>query len=49
MATLRIKRRRNTIKTINTGIETQAKDIIAVNREITVSPAMNIITLNKIM
>jgi quinolinate synthase len=47
--TLRIKRRKNTTKTINTGIETQAKDRIAVNREIAVCAAMKVITLNEIM
>jgi hypothetical protein len=46
---LRIKRRKNATKTINTGIETEAKDRIAVNREIAVSAAMKIITSNKIM
>ena len=49
MATLRTKRRKNATKTINTGIETQAKDRIAVNREIAVSATMKVITLNKIM
>jgi tRNA pseudouridine-54 N-methylase len=49
MATLRIKRRRNATKTINTEIETQAKDRIAVNREIAVSAATKVITSNKIM
>jgi hypothetical protein len=46
---LRIKRRRNATETINTGIETQAKDRIAVNREIAVSAAIKVITLNEIM
>jgi hypothetical protein len=32
MATLRIKRRKNATETIDTGIETQAKDRITVNR-----------------
>jgi hypothetical protein len=49
MATLRIKRRKNATETIDTGIETQAKDRIAVNREIAVSTAMKVITLNEIM
>jgi hypothetical protein len=49
MVTLKIKRRRNTTKKIDKGIETQAKDRIAVNIEITVSTAMKIITSNKIM
>jgi hypothetical protein len=49
MATLRIKRRKNATKTIDTGIETQAKDRIAVNREIAVSAATKIITSNEIM
>jgi hypothetical protein len=47
--TLRIKRRKNATETINTGIETQAKAGIAVNREIADSAATKIITLNKIM
>jgi hypothetical protein len=47
--TLKIKRRRNATKTIDTAIETQAKDRTAVNREITVSTAMKIITSNEIM
>ena len=47
--TLKIKRRRNATKTIDTVIETQAKDKTAVNREITVSAAMKIITSNEIM
>jgi hypothetical protein len=46
---LRIKRRRNATETINTGMETQAKDRIAVNREIAVSAAIKVITLNEIM
>jgi hypothetical protein len=49
MVTLRIKRRKNATKTIDTGIETQAKDRIAVNREIAVSTATKIITWNEIM
>jgi hypothetical protein len=36
MATLRIKRRRNTTKTIDMETETQAKNRTAVNREIAV-------------
>jgi alpha-glucosidase (family GH31 glycosyl hydrolase) len=47
--TLRTKRRKNATETIDTGIETQAKDRIAVNREITLSAATKIITSNKIM
>jgi hypothetical protein len=49
MVSLRIKRRRNTTKTIDTGIETQAKDRITVNTEIAVSATMKVITSNKIM
>jgi hypothetical protein len=49
MATLKTKRRKNTTETINTGIETQVKDRITVNREITVSTAMKVITLNETM
>jgi hypothetical protein len=49
MATLRIKRRRNTTKTINMEAETQAKDRTAVNREIVLSAATKVITWNKIM
>jgi hypothetical protein len=49
MVTLRIKRRKNATETINMGIETQAKDIITVNREIAVSAATKIMTSNKIM
>jgi hypothetical protein len=49
MATLRIKRRKNATKTIDTGKETQAKDRTAVNREIAVSAATKIITSNEIM
>jgi hypothetical protein len=49
MATLRIKRRKNATETIDTGIETQAKDRITVNREIAVSAATKVITLNEIM
>jgi hypothetical protein len=49
MATKRIKRRRITTKTINTGIETQAKDRITVKREITVSTTTKVITLNATM
>jgi hypothetical protein len=49
MATNRIKRRRITTKTIKTGIETQAKDIITVKREITVSTTTKVITLNATM
>jgi hypothetical protein len=49
VATLRIKRRKNTTEKINTGIEAQAKDRITVNREITVSTATKAITLNKVM
>jgi hypothetical protein len=33
-ATLRTKRRKNATETINTGIETQVKGRIAVNREL---------------
>jgi hypothetical protein len=47
--TLRIKRRRNTTKTINTETETQAKDRTAVNREIVLSAATKVITSNEIM
>jgi hypothetical protein len=49
MATLRTKRRKNATETINTGIKTQVKDRITVNREITVSAAMKVITSNKTM
>jgi hypothetical protein len=49
MVTLRTKRRKNATKTINTGIETQVKDKIAVNREIAVSTAMKVITSNETM
>jgi hypothetical protein len=49
MATLRIKRRRNATKTIDTKTETQAKERTAVNREIVLSAAMKVITSNKIM
>jgi hypothetical protein len=49
MATLRIKRRKNATETIDTGIKTQDKDRITVNREIAVSAAMKVITLNEIM
>jgi hypothetical protein len=45
----RIKRRRNAMETINTGIETQAKDRTAVNREIAVSTATKIITSKEIV
>jgi hypothetical protein len=47
--TLRIKRRRNTTKTIDMETETQAKDRTAVNREIVLSAATKVITSNKIM
>jgi hypothetical protein len=47
--TLRIKRRRNATKTIDTETETQAKDRTTVNREIVLSAAMKVITSNKIM
>jgi hypothetical protein len=47
--TLRTKRRKNTTETIDTGIETQVKDRSAVNREITVSAATKVITLNETM
>jgi hypothetical protein len=46
MATLRIKRRRNTTKTIDMETETQAKNRTAVNREIAVSVTL---TPNEIM
>jgi hypothetical protein len=46
---LRIKRRRNATKTTNTETETQDKDRTAVNREIVLSAATKVITLNKIM
>jgi hypothetical protein len=49
MATLRIKRRRNTTKTINTETETQAKDRTAVNREVILSAAMKVNMSNEIM
>jgi hypothetical protein len=49
MAILKIKRRKNATKTIDTGIETYAKAKIAVNREIAISAAMKIITSNEIM
>jgi hypothetical protein len=49
MATLRVKRRRNTTKTIDMETETQAKDRTAVNREIILSAAMKVITSNEIM
>jgi hypothetical protein len=49
MATLRLKRRRNTTKKIDTGIETQAKGRITVNREIKFSTTMKVITLNATM
>jgi hypothetical protein len=49
MATNRIKRRRITTKTINTGIKTQDKDRITVKREITVSTTTKVITLNATM
>jgi hypothetical protein len=49
MATLRTNRRKKATKTINTGIETQVKDRIAVNREITVSAATKIITSNELI
>jgi hypothetical protein len=46
---LRIKRRRNATKTIDTETETQAKDRTAVNREIVLSTATKVITSNEIM
>jgi hypothetical protein len=46
---LRIRRRRNAAKTIDTETETQAKDRTAVNREIVLRTATKLITLNKIM
>jgi hypothetical protein len=49
MATLRIKRRRNTTKKIDMETETQAKDRTVVNREIILSAATKIITSNEIM
>jgi hypothetical protein len=49
MATLRTKRRKNATETINTGIETQVKDRITVNREIAVSTATKVITSNETM
>jgi hypothetical protein len=49
MATLRIKRRRNTTKIINMEAETQAKDRTTVNREIVLSAATTVIMWNKIM
>jgi hypothetical protein len=49
MATLRIKKRKNATKTIDIGIDTQAKDRIAVNREIAVSATTKVITLNEII
>jgi hypothetical protein len=49
MATLRIKRRRNATETIDTEIETQAKDRTTINREIVFSAATKVITSNEIM
>jgi hypothetical protein len=49
MVTLRIKRRRNATKTIDTETETQAKDRTTVNREIILSAAAKVITSNEIM
>jgi hypothetical protein len=49
MATLQIKRRRNTTKTINMETETQAKDRTTVNREIVLSSATKVVTSNEIM
>jgi hypothetical protein len=49
MATLRIKRRRNATKTINTETETRAKDRTTVNREIVLSATTKVITLNETM
>jgi hypothetical protein len=49
MAILKTKRRKNATGTIKTGIEGQAKDRVTVNREITVSTTIKVITLNKIM
>jgi hypothetical protein len=47
--TLRTKRRKDTTETIDTGIETQVKDRITVNREIAVSTAKKVITSNETM
>ena len=46
---MRTKRRKDTTETIDRGIETQVKDRITVNREITVSAAMKVMTSNKTM